>query len=159
MIPSFSILTANHTARGLFVPNDFCGFWFSSLLGYSFVFIHLFTTGHSLLPTSASCPQLLYSFSLSHTVLCFSILQRGFLHHCLLSLSLSVYIYLLGLAFDSHWLWGFCYCHVLSSDWFVFSLIAFMSEVNMSFSHYMDDEYEKLFRRMNPPRYQFSLPI
>ncbi|RDX73085.1 ACT domain-containing protein ACR4, partial [Mucuna pruriens] len=31
-------------------------------------------------------------------------------------------------------------------------LIAFMSEVNMSFSHYMDDEYEKLFRRLNPPR-------
>ncbi|KAL9325084.1 hypothetical protein ACSQ67_005729 [Phaseolus vulgaris] len=30
--------------------------------------------------------------------------------------------------------------------------MAFMSEVNMSFSHYMDDEYEKLFRRMNPPR-------
>ncbi|OIW21619.1 hypothetical protein TanjilG_06769 [Lupinus angustifolius] len=28
-----------------------------------------------------------------------------------------------------------------------------MSEVNMSsFSHYMDDEYEKLFRRVNPPR-------
>ncbi|KAK4263637.1 hypothetical protein QN277_029025 [Acacia crassicarpa] len=27
-----------------------------------------------------------------------------------------------------------------------------MSEVNTSFSHYMDDEYEKLFRRMNPPR-------
>ncbi|KAK7275024.1 hypothetical protein RIF29_16130 [Crotalaria pallida] len=28
-----------------------------------------------------------------------------------------------------------------------------MSEVNMSFSsHYMDDEYEKLIRRMNPPR-------
>ncbi|CAL0318175.1 unnamed protein product [Lupinus luteus] len=31
--------------------------------------------------------------------------------------------------------------------------MAFMSEVNMSsFSHYMDDEYEKLFRRVNPPR-------
>ncbi|XP_028803565.1 ACT domain-containing protein ACR4 [Neltuma alba] len=30
--------------------------------------------------------------------------------------------------------------------------MAFMSEVNTSFSHYMDDEYEKLFRRMNPPR-------
>ncbi|KAI4357968.1 hypothetical protein L6164_001880 [Bauhinia variegata] len=30
--------------------------------------------------------------------------------------------------------------------------MAFISEVNMSFSHYMDDEYEKLFRRMNPPR-------
>ncbi|KAF4367902.1 hypothetical protein G4B88_003902 [Cannabis sativa] len=26
-------------------------------------------------------------------------------------------------------------------------------EVNMSFSHDMDDEYEKLIRRMNPPRY------
>jgi len=38
-----------------------------------------------------------------------------------------------------------------------FSFIAFISEVNMSYSqsHYMDDEYEKLFRRMNPPRYQF----
>ncbi|CAI8595552.1 unnamed protein product [Vicia faba] len=32
--------------------------------------------------------------------------------------------------------------------------MAFISEVNMSYSssHYMDDEYEKLFRRMNPPR-------
>ncbi|XP_059445781.1 ACT domain-containing protein ACR4 [Corylus avellana] len=30
--------------------------------------------------------------------------------------------------------------------------MAFISEVNMSFSHDMDDEYEKLFRRMNPPR-------
>ncbi|KAL1370428.1 ACT domain-containing protein ACR4 isoform X1 [Arachis hypogaea] len=30
--------------------------------------------------------------------------------------------------------------------------MALISEVNMSFSHYMDDEYEKLFRRMNPPR-------
>ncbi|KAI4314051.1 hypothetical protein L6164_026994 [Bauhinia variegata] len=30
--------------------------------------------------------------------------------------------------------------------------MAFISEVNMSFSHCMDDEYEKLFRRMNPPR-------
>lgn len=38
-----------------------------------------------------------------------------------------------------------------------FSFIAFISEVNMSYSqsHYMDDEYEKLFRRMNPPRYYF----
>lgn len=95
VIPSFSILTANHTARGLFVPNDFFGFWFSSLLGYSFVFIHLFTTGHSLLPTSASCPQLLYSLSLSHTVLCFSILQRGFFHHCLLSLCIYLLVLLL----------------------------------------------------------------
>ncbi|XP_058775838.1 ACT domain-containing protein ACR4 [Vicia villosa] len=32
--------------------------------------------------------------------------------------------------------------------------MAFISEVKMSYSssHYMDDEYEKLFRRMNPPR-------
>ncbi|KAJ7943299.1 ACT domain containing protein [Quillaja saponaria] len=30
--------------------------------------------------------------------------------------------------------------------------MAFISEVSMGFSHDMDDEYEKLFRRMNPPR-------
>ncbi|XP_062162934.1 ACT domain-containing protein ACR4-like [Alnus glutinosa] len=30
--------------------------------------------------------------------------------------------------------------------------MAFYPEVNRSFSHDMDDEYEKLFRRMNPPR-------
>lgn len=30
--------------------------------------------------------------------------------------------------------------------------MAYISEVNMSFSNDIDDEYEKLFRRMNPPR-------
>ncbi|BAT75179.1 ACT domain-containing protein [Vigna angularis] len=30
--------------------------------------------------------------------------------------------------------------------------MAFISGVNMNFSRYMNDEYEKLFRRMNPPR-------
>lgn len=38
-----------------------------------------------------------------------------------------------------------------------FLFIAFLSEVNMGFSQYMDDEYEKLFRRLNPPRYEFMI--
>jgi len=46
--------------------------------------------------------------------------------------------------------------------WAGFVLIAFLfyfpfkifisTEINMSFSNDMDDEYEKLFRRLNPPR-------
>jgi hypothetical protein len=46
--------------------------------------------------------------------------------------------------------------------WAGFVLIAFLfyfpfkifisTEVNMSFSNDLDDEYEKLFRRLNPPR-------
>jgi len=38
---------------------------------------------------------------------------------------------------------------------FAFSSSKFLisTEVNVSFSNDMDDEYEKLFRRLNPPRY------
>jgi hypothetical protein len=45
-----------------------------------------------------------------------------------------------------------CKCPFFS-DWFILIPTAFYPEVNRSFSHDMDDEYEKLFRRMNPPRY------
>ena len=42
-----------------------------------------------------------------------------------------------------------------SHSFFAFSSSKFLisTEVNMSFSNDMDDEYEKLVRRLNPPRY------
>ena len=52
------------------------------------------------------------------------------------------------------WLWWFSK-KMSFLIWLVKILIltAYISEVNMSFSNDMDDEYGKLFRRMNPPRY------
>lgn len=61
------------------------------------------------------------------------------------------FLLVMGVLFQCSVIWLVCL--------FFFSLIAFISEVNMSFSHYMDDEYEKLFRRMNPPRYTNFFPF
>ena len=90
VIPSFSIIvTAKAYSTRLIRTKQLFGFWFSSLLGYSFVFIRLLTIGHSPLHTSASCPQLLYSFSLSYSVFCKEVF---FPHHCLLFLCVCIYL-------------------------------------------------------------------
>jgi len=78
-------------------------------------------------------------------------------------------------SFQGFFMWGLCVfylpCHwswfffkkptsgfigwFCSHSFFAFSSSKFLisTEVNMSFSNDMDDEYEKLFRRLNPPRY------
>lgn len=48
-----------------------------------------------------------------------------------------------------------CIIPVSVSEIIPFSFLS--SELSMSYSHDSDDEYEKLIRRMNPPRYQHNL--